>query len=95
MSHVTDATDWRVEFPFVVISPDTEDEVVDVVQACIDLGLTIIPRGGGTGYNGGAVPLDARSVVINTEKLDSLEVSITVYSPASRPRCRRCIAAPA
>ena len=72
VSHATDATDWRVEFPFVVISPDTEDEVVDVVQACIDLGLTIIPRGGGTGYNGGAVPLDARSVVINTEKLETL-----------------------
>ena len=72
VSHATDATDWRVEFPFVVISPDSEDEVVDVVQACIDLGLTIIPRGGGTGYNGGAVPLDGRSVVINTEKLDTL-----------------------
>jgi hypothetical protein len=27
--------------------------------ACIELGLTIIPRGGGTGYTGGAVPLDA------------------------------------
>ena len=72
VSHATDATDWRVEFPFVVISPDTEAEVAAVVQACIDLGLTIIPRGGGTGYTGGAVPLDARSAVINTEKLDQL-----------------------
>ena len=27
VSHVTDATDWRVEYPFVVIHPDTEDEV--------------------------------------------------------------------
>jgi FAD/FMN-containing dehydrogenase/Fe-S oxidoreductase len=72
VSHATDATDWRVELPFVVITPDTDDEVVDVVQACIDLGMTIIPRGGGTGYNGGAVPLDACSVVINTEKLETL-----------------------
>jgi FAD/FMN-containing dehydrogenase/Fe-S oxidoreductase len=72
VSHSTDATDWRVEFPFVVISPDTEDEVIDVVQACIDLELTIIPRGGGTGYTGSAVPLDAHSVVINTEKLENL-----------------------
>src|SRR5690606_28410628 len=46
VSHVTDATDWRVEYPFVVISPDTEAEVAGVVKACIDLGLTIIPRGG-------------------------------------------------
>jgi len=72
VSHATDATDWRVEFPFVVISPDAEAEVAEIVQACIDSGLTIIPRGGGTGYTGGAVPLDARSAVINTEKLDQL-----------------------
>jgi len=72
VSHATDATDWRVESPFVVVSPDTEEEVIDIVKACIDLGLTIIPRGGGTGYTGGAVPLDAHSVVINTEKLESL-----------------------
>ena len=57
VSHVTDATDWRVEYPFVVIHPDSEDEVAAVVRDCIELGLTIIPRGGGTGYTGGAVPL--------------------------------------
>ncbi|MBV2264576.1 MAG: DUF3683 domain-containing protein, partial [Thauera sp.] len=69
VSHVTDATDWRVEYPFVVLYPDTEDEMAPLVRECIALGLTIIPRGGGTGYTGGAVPLDASSVVINTEKL--------------------------
>ena len=69
VSHVTDATDWRVEYPFVVLCPDTEDEVRGLVAGCIELGLTIIPRGGGTGYTGGAVPLTARSAVINTEKL--------------------------
>ncbi|KPN73072.1 DUF3683 domain-containing protein [Neisseria sp. 74A18] len=68
--HVTDATDWRVEYPFVVINPDTEDEIAPLVKALIELDLTIIPRGGGTGYTGGAVPLDAMSAVINTEKLD-------------------------
>ena len=72
VSHVTDATDWRVEYPFVVLYPDTEEEVAGLVRACIDLGLTIIPRGGGTGYTGGAVPLDRHSAVINTEKLDRL-----------------------
>ena len=70
VSHVTDATDWRVEYPFVVVNPDTEAEVAPLVRALIDLELTIIPRGGGTGYTGGAVPLDAMSAVINTEKLD-------------------------
>ena len=27
VSHVTDATDWRVEYPFVVLHPDTEEEI--------------------------------------------------------------------
>lgn len=70
VAHVTDATDWRVEYPFVVLCPDTEEEIAPLVRTCIELGLTIIPRGGGTGYTGGAIPLDANSVVINTEKLD-------------------------
>jgi len=70
VSHVTDATDWRVEYPFVVVNPDTEDECLPIVRALIDLGFTIIPRGGGTGYTGGAIPLDRMSAVINTEKLD-------------------------
>ncbi len=72
VSHSTDATDWRVEIPFVVITPDREDEVADIVRSCIDCGLTIIPRGGGTGYTGSAVPLDPHSAVINTEKLEQL-----------------------
>jgi len=72
VSHVTDATDWRVEYPFVVLAPDDEDEVPALVRACFELGLTVIPRGGGTGYTGGAVPLTRRSAVINTEKLETL-----------------------
>ena len=73
VSHVTDATDWRVEFPFVVLSPDSEAEMLLVVKTCIELGLTVIPRGGGTGYTGGAVPLTENSAVINTEKLESVD----------------------
>src|SRR5882672_219792 len=72
VSHVTDATDWRIEYPFVVLHPDTEAEVPGLVRGCIELELTIIPRGGGTGYTGGAIPLDPRSAVINTEKLERL-----------------------
>ncbi|OAI18427.1 MULTISPECIES: DUF3683 domain-containing protein [Methylomonas] len=69
VSHVTDATDWRVEYPFVVLYPSSEDEIGHLVRGCIELGLTIIPRGGGTGYTGGAVPLTPFSAIINTEKL--------------------------
>ena len=74
VSHVTDATDWRVEYPFVVIHPDKEKEIAHLVKACIELELTIIPRGGGTGYTGGVIPLTPFSAVINTEKLDAIGV---------------------
>ncbi|MCA1790999.1 MAG: DUF3683 domain-containing protein, partial [Thioalkalivibrio sp.] len=72
VSHVTDATDWRVELPFVVLTPDSEEEMARLVAACIELGLTVIPRGGGTGYTGSAVPLTPRAAVINTEKLETM-----------------------
>ncbi|MCA1856156.1 FAD/FMN-binding oxidoreductase [Massilia oculi] len=78
VSHVTDATDWRVEYPFLVLLPDSEEEMAGLVKGCIELGLTIIPRGGGTGYTGGAIPLTPMSAVINTEKLIQLgEVEMT------------------
>ncbi len=86
VSHVTDATDWRVEYPFVVLTPDTENEMAALVRACIELELTIIPRGGGTGYTGGAIPLTWRCAVINTEKLDTLgAVEITPLPGVAEP----------
>ncbi|HEY0490733.1 MAG TPA: FAD/FMN-binding oxidoreductase [Telluria sp.] len=85
VSHVTDATDWRVEYPFVVLTPDSEDEMAGLVKGCIELGLTIIPRGGGTGYTGGAIPLTPMSAVINTEKLIALgEVEMTMLPGVGR-----------
>ncbi len=84
VAHVTDATDWRVEYPFVVLKPDTEAEIPNLVKACIELDLTIIPRGGGTGYTGGAIPLYAMSAVINTEKLEQIGLVNSVSLPGLR-----------
>ncbi|MBU2750909.1 FAD-binding oxidoreductase, partial [Acidithiobacillus thiooxidans] len=55
---------------FVVLYPADESEVQRMVAACRELGLAIIPRGGGTGYTGGAIPLRRHTAVINTEKLE-------------------------
>ena len=85
VAQVTDATDWRVEYPFVVLHPDSEDEIGPLVRGCIELGLTIIPRGGGTGYTGGAIPLTALSAVINTEKL----IDIGPVEEVLLPGCAR------
>ncbi|MCU7960310.1 MAG: DUF3683 domain-containing protein [gamma proteobacterium symbiont of Bathyaustriella thionipta] len=72
VSHSTDATDWRVEMPFVVINPDHENEMAAIVACCIEHELVLLPRGGGTGYTGSGVPLHAHTAVINTEKLEQL-----------------------
>ncbi len=86
VSHVTDATDWRVEYPFVVLCPDSEAEMAALVKCCIDLGLTIVPRGGGTGYTGGAIPLTWKSAVINTEKLEAMtEVEMATLPGVDHP----------
>ncbi|MCI6530266.1 MAG: DUF3683 domain-containing protein [Mesosutterella sp.] len=67
--HATDATDWRVAYPIVVLYPDSELEIPGLVKGCQSLGLTLIARGGGTGYTGGAVPLSEHTAILNLEKL--------------------------
>lgn len=72
VAHATDATDWRVEYPFVVLKPDAEAEILPLIKTCIALDLKVIVRGGGTGYTGAAIPLQKNVVVINTEKLQQI-----------------------
>lgn len=69
VAHVTDASDWRVEYPQVVIYPDSIDEVPGIVREAKSLGLKIIPFGGGTGTTGGVSPIFKNTLVVNTEKL--------------------------
>ena len=68
--HATDATDWRAFLPFCVLTPEDARELPGIVRTARALGLKLVPRGGGTGLCGGSVPLDAKSVVVNLEKLD-------------------------
>ncbi len=72
ITHATDATDWRVEHPFAVVYPDTFLEIPKLIKAAKKLGLSIIPRGGGTGLTAGAVPVNKKTLVINTEKLSNI-----------------------
>jgi glycolate oxidase subunit GlcD len=52
-----------------VALPRTADEAADVVAWCYEHGVPVVPRGGGTGYAGGAVPLEG-GVVLSLERLD-------------------------
>ncbi len=71
-AHATDATDWRLHLPVAVVYPAQEDQVPRLLQAIAALGLKAIPRGGGTGLTGGAVPVAPDCVIINTEKLNRI-----------------------
>jgi glycolate oxidase subunit GlcD len=51
-----------------VALPADAEQVRAVVAWCYDHDTPIIPRGGGTGYSGGAVPVDG-GVVLGTERL--------------------------
>jgi len=66
VAHATDATDWRLHLPLAVVTPVREDQAGPLLSAIARLGLKAVPRGAGTGLTGGAVPLRADCVVINT-----------------------------
>ncbi|MCG8473829.1 MAG: DUF3683 domain-containing protein [Desulfobacterales bacterium] len=72
ISHATDATDWRRHLPVAVLRPTRESQVAPLVKAVEKLGLSIIPRGAGTGLTGGSVPVTEGCVIINTEKLNRI-----------------------
>ncbi|MFH1985043.1 MAG: DUF3683 domain-containing protein [Pseudomonadota bacterium] len=82
-AHATDATDWRLHLPVAVVCPDQETQVPLLLEAVAALGLKAIPRGGGTGLTGGAVPVAAGCVVINTEKLN--RIGTVQHAPGDHP----------
>src|SRR5919199_5105903 len=51
-----------------IVLPRTAEEVARVVAWCYEHGVAVVPRGGGTGYAAGAVPLDG-GVVVALERL--------------------------
>ncbi len=55
-----------------VVLPGSAEEVAAVVSWCYERDVAIVPRGGGTGYAGGAVPLDPGAVVVALDRLDGV-----------------------
>lgn len=87
MAHATDATDWRLHLPVAVVCPENETQVCLLLEAVGDLGLKAIPRGGGTGLTGGAVPVVPDCVVVNTEKMNRVgEVKNQTFETAGGDR---------
>ncbi|HTP22033.1 MAG TPA: FAD-linked oxidase C-terminal domain-containing protein [Solirubrobacteraceae bacterium] len=67
LADATESRNLRGRADAIVIPPDAE-AVAKAVAWCYDHDVAIIPRGGGTGFTGGAVPLDG-GVVLSLERL--------------------------
>lgn len=65
----TDATDLRMELPLLVVEPDTTEQVAELVKLANDMKFALIPRGGGSGMTGGAVPARKRTLIVSLTRL--------------------------
>ena len=59
------------EMPWVVVLPETEAQVAEIVRCCAEHGVPIIPRGAGTGLSGGARP-HQQGVVLGLSKMSAI-----------------------
>jgi glycolate oxidase subunit GlcD len=68
--YLSDATESRAlrGRADAVALPRSTEEVASVLRACCDLGLAVVPRGGGTGFSGGCVP--DGGVVLGLERMN-------------------------
>jgi len=76
-----DASEINFKAP-AIIFPDSETEVVEIINYCRENGLPIVFRGAGTGYTGGAVPVP-KGLVLSLEHLRKLEM----YAEHKRAFC--------
>ena len=73
VENATDATDLRMELPILVVEPDTTEQVAELVRLANDMKFALIPRGGGSGMTGGAVPARKRTVIVCLTRLTRIE----------------------
>lgn len=69
---------WRL-YPDFVVLPQTTEEVSALVKLSDESGLPIVPRGGGTGWYGGAVP-NRGGVLIDMRKMPK----VRAFDPVAR-----------
>jgi D-lactate dehydrogenase (cytochrome) len=68
------ATDWRKRYagrPLAVVKPGSTAQTAEVVRACAEARVAIVPQGGNTGLCGGATPdASGTQIVLNLSRLD-------------------------
>lgn len=59
------------ELPLLVVLPETEAQIQEILAWCARHAVPIVPRGAGTGLSGGAQPL-ANGIVLSTARLNRI-----------------------
>jgi glycolate oxidase len=59
------------ELPMAVCLPENEEQVVDILRTCCQLGVPVVARGAGTGLSGGAMP-HAQGVVLSLARFNKI-----------------------
>jgi len=68
----TDATDLRLELPMFVVAPGSTYEVQKIVELANEMNFHLVPRGGGSGLTGGAIPARRRTVVLSLSRMKKI-----------------------
>jgi FAD/FMN-containing dehydrogenase/Fe-S oxidoreductase len=68
----TDATDLRMEMPLCMLLPESAEHIRHILRLANELEFAVIPRGGGSGLTGGAIPAHRRSVILSLSKFKKI-----------------------
>ena len=60
------------EVPMAVVQPGSVEDVQAVARIASAAGVAMVPRGGGASYTDGYLPTTARSVIIDTGRLNRI-----------------------
>ncbi len=74
----------------ILLRPDSSEQVADIVRACAQYGVAIVPQGGNTGMCGAAVPdASGDQIVLNLSRLNRIRrVDPDDFSLVAESGCR-------
>ncbi len=76
----TDATDLRMEMPLLVVEPETTEQISAIVRLANEMKFAVVPRGGGSGITGGAIPARKRTVILTTTRLTARSINASAMT---------------
>ena len=76
------------QVPLIVVLPETEEQIISILQICHTTQTPVVARGAGTGLSGGALPID-NGVLLSLAKLKRiLEVDPVARTARVQPGVR-------